>query len=81
MGRISLFLGQCGESVYFWDSLENQLIFGTVWRISLFLEQFGESVYFWDSVELRLNCCIKCLASFTRPLEVSGGGGGAASRT
>ena len=41
MRRISLFLGQWGESVYFWDSGENQFIFGTVWRISLFLGQCG----------------------------------------
>ena len=27
-----LFLGQCEDSDYFWDSVEIQIIFGTVWK-------------------------------------------------
>ena len=47
--RFRLFLGQCGDSDYFWDSVEIQITFGTVWRFRLFLGQCGDSDYVWDS--------------------------------
>ena len=49
MQRFTLLSGQCGDSDYFWDSVEIQIIFGTVWRFGLCLGQCGDSDYVWDS--------------------------------
>ena len=54
MQRFTLLSGQVGDSDYFWDSVEIQIIFGTVWRFRLLSGQCGDSDYFWDNVEIRI---------------------------